>query len=85
MEPNIAAEKSAAEKKTTEPAPEKRTGNASNAAKPTAEPKPGTVREKAAVGMGEKGRGYGRDMTTVPLMAMWAVKERLLLARSTKP
>jgi len=41
---------------------------------------PGTVREKAAVGMGEKGRGYGGDnVITVPLRAYWNVKEQLAI------
>ena len=37
------------------------------------------VREKAAVGMGEKGRGYGGDMVTMPLKTIWTVKEMLVL------
>ena len=37
------------------------------AAKTSGETKPGVVREKAAVGAGEKGRGYGGDMVTMPL------------------
>ena len=50
-------------------------------ARPGAEARPGTVREKAAVGMGEKGRGYGGDMITVPLMALWRVQERVVLEK----
>ena len=46
----------------------------------TAAPAPGTVREKAAVGMGEKGRGYGgNNMVTMPVKALWAAKELLVL------
>ncbi len=43
---------------------------------------PGTVREKAAVGMGEKGRGYGGGvvgLVTMPVHTLWTVKERLVL------
>ena len=35
------------------------------------------VTEKAAVGVGEKGRGYGKDMITVSVMAYWQAKERI--------
>ena len=40
---------------------------------------PAIVREKAAVGMGEKGRGYGGDMLTMPVKTLWNVKEMLVL------
>ena len=53
-------------------------GLPSSPPKPTAA-KPGTIREKAAAGMGEKGRGYGGDMITVAPRAEWNVKERLVL------
>jgi hypothetical protein len=36
------------------------------------------VREKASVGSGEKGRGYGGDLVTTPAAAYFAVKERLV-------
>ena len=52
----------------TQPVPEKA----------TAEQKPGMVREKAAVGIGEKGRGYGGDMITVPVKALWTAKEKIV-------
>ena len=41
--------------------------------------KPATIREKAAVGMGEKGRGYGGGMETVAVMAMWRAEEKIVL------
>ena len=41
--------------------------------------KPGMLREKAAVGMGEKGRGYGGDMISVSVMALWNAKQRIVL------
>jgi hypothetical protein len=44
-----------------------------------ADRKPETVREKAAIGMGEKGRGYGGDMITEPVKAYWNARERLVL------
>ena len=38
------------------------------------------VREKAAVGMGEKGRGYGGDgFISTPIKTLWQTKERLAL------
>jgi hypothetical protein len=45
----------------------------------SAAPQPDVLREKAAVGMGEKGRGYGGDMITEPVKVLWNVKERLAL------
>ena len=47
--------------------------------KTTTEVKPSTVREKAAVGMGEKGRGYGGDMITMPVKTMWTAREKIVL------
>jgi hypothetical protein len=44
-----------------------------------ADQKPGTVREKAAVGMGEKGRGYGGDMITIPFKTYWVGRELITL------
>ena len=35
------------------------------------------MQEKAGVGSGEKGRGYGGDPVTTPVAAYFAVKERL--------
>ena len=37
------------------------------------------MREKAAVGMGEKGRGYGGGMITMPVKAMWTAREKVVL------
>jgi hypothetical protein len=38
-----------------------------------------TVREKAAVGMSEKGRDYGKDPIATPVSTLWSVKEQLVL------
>jgi hypothetical protein len=46
-----------------------------------AEARPGTVREAAHVGMGEKGRGYGKGYLAVTLGAYWSVQEMLALDR----
>ena len=54
-------------------------GKAAGGERPAAGQKPGMVREKAAVGMGEKGRGYGGGMISVSVMAMWAAKEKIVL------
>ncbi len=60
-------------------APEKSAGSAAGKEKATVETKPGTVREKAAVGMGEKGRGYGGGIVTMPLRTIWNAREMLVL------
>jgi hypothetical protein len=39
---------------------------------------PATVREKAGVGSGEKGRGYGGGPVTTPVAAYFSVRERLV-------
>ena len=39
---------------------------------------PATVQEKAGVGSGEKGRGYGGGLVTTPVAAYFAVQERLV-------
>ncbi|MGO9114850.1 MAG: hypothetical protein ACLP9L_37020 [Thermoguttaceae bacterium] len=49
--------------------------------KSTAEQKPGTVREKAKVGMGEKGRGYGGGIITEPIHVMFTAQETIVLQR----
>jgi hypothetical protein len=46
--------------------------------------RPGMVREKAAPGMGEKGRGYGGDMITIPFKTYWLGKEALTLVQIKK-
>ena len=56
----------------------KRPGSRIGAEKSSAAQRPGTVREKAAVGMGEKGRGYGGDMITMPVKAMWTAKDKIV-------
>jgi hypothetical protein len=66
----------------TGPASEQKPGVAApgaGAEKAKADQNPGTAREKAAVGMGEKGRGYGSDMITMPVKAMWTAKEKIVL------
>ena len=51
---------------------------ASNAVVET--PKPvEPIREKADVGMGEKGRGYGEGFVATPIKALWSVRERTVL------
>jgi hypothetical protein len=69
-EPNVAA-------KTTPGAVAKKPGVADG--ERSAAPQPDVLHEKAAVGMGEKGRGYGGDMITEPVKVLWNVKERLAL------
>ena len=53
------------------------------AAPPQAAPgpskQPEMVREKAAVGMGEKGRGYGDGIVSTPIKTLWSIKEQLVL------
>jgi hypothetical protein len=39
---------------------------------------PATVREKAGVGSGEQGRGYGGGLITTPVAAYFAVGEKLV-------
>jgi hypothetical protein len=46
---------------------------------PAAEQGEKMVEEKAAVGMGEKGRGYGGDVVTEPIKDLWQTKEKLVL------
>ena len=38
-----------------------------------------TIRQKADVGMGEKGRGYGDGPVATPIKTLWAVKEQITL------
>ncbi|MEI8372386.1 MAG: hypothetical protein WCJ35_06060 [Planctomycetota bacterium] len=79
--PDVPAVNKAVEPNATEKnAPE----NQKTPEKTTAEMKPGTVREKAAVGMGEKGRGYGGDMITMPVKTMWTVREQIVLGQIRK-
>ena len=38
---------------------------------------PGTTQKPAEVGVGKKGRGYGKGVVATPAATLWAVKERL--------
>jgi hypothetical protein len=50
------------------------------ASAPQFAPKPAeTIRQKADVGMGEKGRGYGDGPVATPIKTLWAVKEQIVL------
>jgi hypothetical protein len=55
--------------------------SAKPAAPPAAAPAAEATREKAAVGMGEQGRGYGEGFVGTPIKALWRVKETLVLER----
>jgi hypothetical protein len=44
-----------------------------------AAPTPDVVREKAAVGMGERGRGYGEGFVATPVKALWRVTEQMAI------
>jgi hypothetical protein len=55
------------------------TAQSTAAAPATTGDRPGYIREKAAVGMGEKGRGYGHGYIAVAAASFWAVKERIAL------
>ncbi|MGA2064682.1 MAG: hypothetical protein ABSG86_06925 [Thermoguttaceae bacterium] len=64
--------------------PASQTGPAvSPAAKATtaAAPPQDVIRQKADVGMGEAGRGYGKGIIATPIKALWFAKERLTLDR----
>jgi hypothetical protein len=47
--------------------------------KSASEQAPGTVREKANVGMGEKGRGYGGGIITTPIHVYFSAQELIML------
>ena len=53
--------------------------SATSSASPPA--RPGTIREAVHVGMGEKGRGYGKGYLAVTLGAYWSVQEMIALDR----
>jgi hypothetical protein len=53
-------------------------GQVPPATQETAPAPPATVRDKAGVGSGEKGRGYGGGVVTTPVAAYFAVQERLV-------
>ncbi len=63
--PEAGSEKSTTEKPTVEQS--------------TTEQAPGTVREKAHVGMGEKGRGYGGGMITESVHVLFTAREKIVL------
>jgi hypothetical protein len=45
---------------------------------PAASPAPNTVAKKAEVGVGKKGRNYGKDIIATPAASLWATRERLV-------
>jgi len=45
---------------------------------PAASQTPETVQKPAEVGVGKKGRGYGKGFIATPAASLWAVKERLV-------
>jgi hypothetical protein len=47
----------------------------------TAAPAQEVIRQKADIGMGEAGRGYGEGLVATPVRAVWFAKERLVLDR----
>ena len=57
--------------------------NSQIAVNPSAETPPGMVREKADVGMGEKGH-YGEGVLTTPLDIRWRAEERFILGNIQK-
>lgn len=64
--------------------PEKKAGGQAQetaAAKKPAAPAGEMVREKAKVGAGEKGRGYGGDILTTPVSVYWRAQERIIYDR----
>jgi hypothetical protein len=50
-------------------------------AAPATGPAQDVIRQKAAVGMGEAGRGYGEGIVATPVKALWFTKERLVLVQ----
>jgi hypothetical protein len=47
----------------------------------TAAPAQDVIRQKADVGMGEAGRGYGEGFVATPVKALWFAKEKLVLVQ----
>ena len=96
-EPNSETEHAAGDKKTSEGAADNSTGAGkaetkrprgrrldTGSGKAAVEAAPGTVREAAHVGMGEKGRGYGGNMITEPVHVMWNARELIILQQIEK-
>jgi hypothetical protein len=54
---------------------------ATSSTAPAAAPAQEVVREKADVGMGEAGRGYGEGPVATPVRALWFAKEKLVLVQ----
>ena len=79
-ETNVAA-KGSGDQKTSEQAASQATGSGAGTARTSGETKPGTVREKAAVGAGERGRGYGGDPITAAIKARWTAEEATAFGR----
>jgi hypothetical protein len=61
------------------PTPEKAAGSGAGPEKAAPEQTSGMVREKAAVGVGEKGRGYGGGMVTQSVHTLFVAKEKIFL------
>jgi hypothetical protein len=63
----------------TTPTPPPATAAAPPPPPPPAAPKtPETTQQKAAVGVGVKGRGYGEGVVATPIASLFAVRERLV-------
>jgi hypothetical protein len=77
--PVAAAPSGAAASTPTPETPSRIPSHALPTAAAATESQPGMVREKAQVGMGEKGRGYGTGLLAVTLKAYWNAKEMLAL------
>ena len=79
----IAAAVAGCESDTPRPAPSPQPAPAAPPTQPAvapAAPAPAeTVQKPAAVGMGEKGRGYGEGIIATPIKALWATREQLVL------
>jgi hypothetical protein len=48
------------------------------AAPPAATPAPPTTQKKAEVGVGKKGRGYGKGVIVTPIASLFATRERMV-------
>jgi hypothetical protein len=64
--------------------PDKPAGNTASPDNATNETKSGMEREKAAVGVGEKGRGYGGGVITTSVHLLFTAKEKIYFDQMTK-